>query len=369
MKTIAERVGNCWEVLDQNRQLICRAYDFEKAGMICDALNKVYSNSEDIDGQDSTKTDITGLTPNDLLVDFYAGWIETYKLGAVREVTCQKYKMALNWIRRIAPNLKLKDIDRLSYQKIINAYAETHERQTVMDFHHQLKTAILDAVDEHLIDRDPTRKVVIKGKPPKKKKLKYLSKFELHLLLDDLDLEFHEGKMNYDWLIFLVAKTGLRLSEALGLTPDDFKFTKQSLSVNKTWDYKNNQGFVPTKNKSSVRTVEMDWQTVALFSEYTKHFEHDQPIFVPENKIVCNSTINSTLHRHCKKCNIPIINIHGLRHTHASLLLCDGVSVASVAKRLGHSNITTTQKVYIHVIKELESKDINLVMGSLSSLS
>ena len=66
---------------------------------------------------------------------------------------------------------------------------------------------------------------------------------------------------------------------------------------------------------------------------------------------------------------MPIITVHGLRHTHASLLLFAGVSVASVAKRLGHSSMTTTQKVYLHVIQELENQDVDLVMRSLSGLS
>lgn len=51
-----------------------------------------------------------------------------------------------------------------------------------MDFHHQLKGAILDAVDEGLIERDPTRKAIIKGKTPTEKKIKYLNQFELHTL-------------------------------------------------------------------------------------------------------------------------------------------------------------------------------------------
>lgn len=58
-----------------------------------------------------------------------------------------------------------------------------------MDFHHQLKGAILDAVDEGLIQRDPTRKAIIKGKQPRQKKVKYLNQFELHAVLADLKLD------------------------------------------------------------------------------------------------------------------------------------------------------------------------------------
>lgn len=66
---------------------------------------------------------------------------------------------------------------------------------------------------------------------------------------------------------------------------------------------------------------------------------------------------------------VPIISVHGLRHTHASLLLFAGVSIASVARRLGHASMTTTQKTYLHIIQELENQDVDLVMRSLSGLS
>lgn len=47
----------------------------------------------------------------------------------------------------------------------------------------------MDAVDEGLMDRDPTRKAIIKGKMPRNKKIKYLSQFELHSLITNLDLK------------------------------------------------------------------------------------------------------------------------------------------------------------------------------------
>ena len=124
---------------------------------------------------------------------------------------------------------------------------------------------------------------------------------------------------------------------------------------------------MPTKNLSSVRKIQIDWQVIVQFSTLVKGLPEDEPIFISGN--VYNSTINDILTRHCNNAGISIISIHGLRHTHASLLLFAGVSIASVAQRLGHSSMTTTQKTYLHVIKELENKDIDLVMRSLSSLN
>ena len=299
-----------------------------------------------------------------LFCDYYKQWITVYKEGAIRPVTMSKYNMAHHWIEKLIPELALVDLDRFAYQKLLNDYASEHERQTTMDFHHHLKCAILDAVDEGLIQKDPTRKAIIKGKTPREKKPKYLNQYELHKLLDDLDLK---SEINLDWLILLIAKTGMRFSEALALTPKDFDLSRQMLSVSKTWDYKGKGGFLPTKNGSSVRKIPLDWQTVIQFAELIKQLPEDEPIFV-KGKIY-NSTVNDLLARHCKKVKIPVISVHGLRHTHASLLLFAGVSIASVARRLGHSNMTTTQKTYLHIIQELESKDIDIIMRSLSNLN
>lgn len=301
---------------------------------------------------------------NILFCDYYAQWIEVYKRGAIREATMAKYLMTQKWVKKLVPELKLTEITRTTYQCLLNDYAKEHERQTTLDFHHQLKGAILDAVDEGLIERDPTRKAIIKGKTAGTKKIKYLNQFELHSLIADLDLK---EEPDWDWFILLVAKTGMRFSEALAITPADFDFSRQTLSISKTWDYKGEGGFLPTKNKSSVRKIQIDWQIVVKFSELTKNLPEDKPIFVGETKIY-NSTVNDVLTRHCKACGISEISIHGLRHTHASLLLFAGVSIASVARRLGHASMTTTQKTYLHIIQELENKDVDLVMRTLSGL-
>ncbi|TDV24148.1 phage integrase family protein [Mycoplasmopsis mustelae] len=300
-----------------------------------------------------------------LFYKYFQSWIYIYKKGSIRDISFNKYSSALDWLIKIVPNLKLSELNRLKYQEILNEYALYHERPTTMDFHHHLKACLLDAFDDGLIEKDPTRNVVVKGKHPKKKKPKYLSKFELQLLIKQLKLK---NKINYDWLILLIAKTGLRFSEAIALTPSDFDFNKQSLSVNKTWDYKTNSGFQPTKNKSSVRKIQLDWMTTSQFAGLIKDLPDDQPIFLIKGNLF-NSTINDILQRRCKKADIPVITVHGLRHTHASILLYAGVSIASVARRLGHASMNTTEKVYLHIINELENKDIDLVMRSVSSLT
>ena len=186
---------------------------------------------------------INAMTPQHTFCDYYRQWVAMYKEGAVRDVTLSKYHLTCAWLQKLIPLLTLAELNRITYQQLLNDYAQSHERQTTMDFHHQLKGAVLDAVDEGLVDRDPTRKAIIKGKTPRAKKQKYLNQFELHRLLNDLNLG---TDISWDWLILLIAKTGLRFSEAIALTPADFEFGRQVVSVSKTWDYKSGGGFVPT---------------------------------------------------------------------------------------------------------------------------
>ena len=299
-----------------------------------------------------------------LLQDYFAQWISVYKDGAVRERTLEKYWLSYRHLQKIAPDLKLVEVTRLEYQQILNTFAKTHEKATTMDFHHQLKAALMDAYDEGYLKRDPTRKVVVKGKEPSEKKAKYLNEFELKLLLRHLDLSTFPS---FDWLILVIAKTGLRFGEALGITKNDIDLEHQTINVDKTWDYKSySGGFRPTKNTSSVRKVSIDWKLAMQLNRVIQDFPDDKPLFA--QKRVFNSTVNNILKKYCEELGITVISIHGLRHTHASLLLFAGVSIASVAKRLGHADMTTTQQTYLHIIQELENKDNSKIMQHLASL-
>lgn len=310
------------------------------------------------------------MNKNILFYEYFNEWISLYKEGSVKRVTLRKYLAAATWLEKLAPRLKLKDLSRSEYQRIINSYGDHHEKQTTKDFHTQLKASVEDAVSEDIIKKNPVYKITIKGLPPKKnKKSKFLHEDEAKKLVSVLNLD--EKEINWDWFILLLLKTGLRFAEALALTPEDFDFEKQTLRVNKSWDYKFNTGFIETKNVSSIRTIAIDWSTSLHFMNLTNGLDPKKPFFIKQgaygSQRIHNSTVLGRLTRLCKQAEIPKIGLHSLRHTHASILLKEGVSIASVARRLGHSNMTTTQKVYLHVIRELESKDNLNIMRTMAS--
>ena len=277
-----------------------------------------------------------------------------------------KYELAYKHVKELCPDLHLHQIDRKNYQLLLNKFAENHERETTLDFHHHLKPCLIDAYEDGIIRVNPTRKAIIKGTQKRKKKKKFLNRDELQALLSELNLP---AEVNWDWFIYLISKTGLRFAEALALTPADFDYENQQININKSWNYKfKDYGFQPTKNKSSNRKIFVDDSTLKAFKKLIKEKDPDQPIFVNQDQKIFNSTVNSRLATLCRHANIPTISIHGLRHTHASLLLFQGVSVLSVSRRLGHANITTTQETYLHIIKELETKDNRKILKHLKEL-
>ncbi|MFU0842995.1 MAG: Integrase [Lacticaseibacillus casei] len=199
---------------------------------------------------------------------YFKQWIELYKEGAVRPVTYQKYQMSHKHLVTLAPDLHMDELKRRTYQELINEFAANHEKQTTLDFHHHLKAAILDALDEGILEQDPTRKVVIKGTVSRVHKVKFLNQHELTKLLALLDLDHG---LDWDYFLLLIAKTGLRFGEALGVTPMDFDMAKLTLTINKTWDYKSATGsFAETKNTASVRKVPLDWQVAMQFATQIK---------------------------------------------------------------------------------------------------
>lgn len=75
------------------------------------------------------------INTTELFCEYYRQWIDVYKKGAIREATMAKYLMTQKWVERLVPELKVSELTRTAYQKLLNDYAKEHERQTTLDFH------------------------------------------------------------------------------------------------------------------------------------------------------------------------------------------------------------------------------------------
>ncbi|BDP91856.1 hypothetical protein EfmGK923_20290 [Enterococcus faecium] len=104
-------------------------------------------------------------------------------------------------------------------------------------------------------------------------------------------------------------------------------------------------------------------------SLYKNKNPHNFVFFNLKNGLVSSNAVSKYLRKKLKELGIEKqFTLHGLRHTHASILLYQGVNILSVSKRLGHSSLETTMSTYLHIVRELEDQDkekINTVFDSL----
>jgi integrase len=177
------------------------------------------------------------------------------------------------------------------------------------------------------------------------------------------------------YLILLGLTSGARFGELVGLTRKDFDFKNNTITNNKTWGYakRHLEGFGPTKNEASNRTIKLDKKTMNAFRRL---FETVTPnlyglvFYAPESKyrVISNTNANKLLQETLQELCIDPITMHGLRHTHASVLLYRKGDINYVSERLGHSTIETTYKHYSHVLKELREQEEKLTIETFENM-
>ena len=305
-----------------------------------------------------------------LLTDYFFKEIETYKKGQVRQVTYDKYRSNGRFLIENFSDMVLSKMTADDYQQILNKYAETHEKSTTIDFHHQLAWALKRAYNvDGLLKRDVTFDAKIpQGKKPSKKKQKFMEIEDMKKLIQELK---HENTSEANFFLILL-KTGLRFAEALGITLNDVDFDKKTVTINKTLDYKKHRegtrSFVPTKNKYSVRTIVVDDAVLYMLWKNAKGADPDESIFYKIKGFQYNSTLNNWLKRSCQKAGVPEVTLHSLRHEHATYLVSQGISSMAVAERLGHADDSVTRAVYIHRLETERARDNEEILQKITSL-
>ncbi|MFI8720797.1 tyrosine-type recombinase/integrase [Bacillus altitudinis] len=295
-----------------------------------------------------------------LFDEYFESWIDVYK-NDIGDITLNSYHTTLQTIKVNFPGKYLHEINKREYQQFLNDFGSNHAKQTVRKINTHIRACVQEAIEEGIIHIDFTRKARLTGKiESKRPEEKHLNYSESHLLLNEL-YNRKERSIGY-YLLILALTSGMRYAEMVGLTQKDFNFELNEITINKTWDYKTGKGFMSTKNDPSNRAIKMDIETMQLFQDLFKTLtpNHYELIFVsPSNpkKVLTNEFVNKILKKTLNDLKIEPVTIHGLRHTHASILLYKKISIYYVSERLGHASIDTTLRYYAHVVKELREED------------
>lgn len=181
---------------------------------------------------------------------------------------------------------------------------------------------------------------------------------------DEIGTFLEAAKDTPFYALFLTALySGMRRSELLALTWRHIDFLYCQISVERGLHRVHGQGYVFTQPKSakSRRTIAMSPALALALQEHRKHQEH--LVSVTEDTLVfCHkdgtplfpNSVSRAWDLLAKKCGIKPIRFHDARHSHATLLLKQGIHPKIVQERLGHSTISTTLDTYSHVAPGLQ---------------
>ncbi|QCR33735.1 tyrosine-type recombinase/integrase [Lysinibacillus sp. SGAir0095] len=296
--------------------------------------------------------------------EYFENWVKLYKSNLAK-ATLKHYSYTYDRIKEFFYNTPLQEISTQDYQKFLNQLGANRSKETVEKVNGHIRACVLDAVDEQIIPRDFTRKGELKYTvDAKEESEKYLNYNDSILLLNRLKKQLDKGLEYY--LLLLGLTSGVRFEELVGLIFSDFDFDNNEIYIDKTWGYNSRMpmGFGPLKNKASKRKIKLEKTTMELFKNLFKTIPDNEHHLVFYNeksiyKVITNERANDALKEILLELNIrPLVTMHGLRHTHGSILLHKKASYQYVSRRLGHKDIQTTLRVYAHLLKEtLEEND------------
>lgn len=182
-------------------------------------------------------------------------------------------------------------------------------------------------------------------------------------------LNFATDELHYN-LYFLIFFTGLRIGEAIALTWENIDFYNKKLSINKDIRYVSGKGYIQSspKTKRSLRTIELSNTCLEILLKMkTKQINNlsyklNNYIF-GETHFLRYSTIRNNFNKCINKAGLKKITLHGLRHSHASMLINAGARDDLIANRLGHS-IKTLHDIYSHIYSN-RKKDFYPILNKL----
>ena len=311
---------------------------------------------------------------NILLHQYFDNYIDIFKKDKITVRTFNKYLNTSKNLKIYFPKETLKKLTKTRYQKCLNEYAKTHADRSVRQFNTHIRAAVQNAIDEQIIATDFTKKAVVKGQGTSKSEdEKYLNFSDFTKLIkfsrDKID-PFYSTRL----MIFIAGTTGMRFGELLGLKWENIDFNEKTINIKLEYNYVTKtftdpKGYKTRKIVIDIKTAKVLEKLKIKQNELDLINPNNLVFFNPKDGIVSNNAANKVLRRMQKSLGIsPTITMHGLRHTHGSVLLMHGINVLAVSKRLGHASVDITLKVYAHLLKELEDQENDKIKNELGKI-
>lgn len=296
---------------------------------------------------------------------FFLEWLE-YKRTRVRFGTYVNYEK--NMKKHIIPHLGRHHLDKLNPQHLQRLYTKLQDTDggglrssSVNEMHTLISTVLKQAVKWGIIHRNVASLV----DPPTRDHRSMVT-----WSVDEIQRFLEASRDSKYYPVYLLAiTTGMRRGEILGLHWPELDIPSGRLQVTQTLGYyKNIPTLGPPKSAQGKRPITFpSVVSDALIKHRTSQLETRMMMGTAykEQGYVFARSDGTPFHvdglrydwkRLMQEVDIPTIRFHDLRHTHATLLLEQGVHPKVVQERLGHASIKMTMDIYSHVMPGMQEK-------------
>ena len=239
--------------------------------------------------------------------------------------------------------IKAADICRWQNELLKQGYAPTY----LKTINNQVSAIFNYAVKYYDLPNNPCRKAGSIGKS-RADEMQFWTQEEFEKFAEAI-MDKQQSYMAFTTLFW----TGLRLGELLALTPGDFNFEKKTLRINKLYQRLEGKDVItdPKTPKSNRIIVMPDFLTIEMedFIKSIYGIKMDDRIFT-----ISKSYLHHEMDRGAKLAGVKRIRIHGLRHSHISLLINLGFSALAIGERVGHEAVDITYH-YAHLFPTVQT--------------
>lgn len=325
-----------------------------------------------VDVHDGAYIEPTKLTVEDWIT---RRWIPSMKTQ-LKASTFDSYKRNLN--KHVLPVLGNTPLIEITPNRLNNLYSTLLQdgnsrggglsAKTVRYIHTTIHKAFSDARDEGLLRTNPAEL----AKPPR---MKAYSKKELNVwdsktLRKFLDFTTEE-RLGKAWHV--LAMTGMRRGELLGLRWSDIDFDRKRIIIRHTIISVAYEIIESTPKNHQTRIIDIDESTIQILKKqsYTQkddkaiwesnYIDRDLVFSREDGNPIHPDSLSQSFERAIKKAEVPRIRLHDLRHTHATLAMQAGVPIKVISERLGHESPAFTMKQYAHVLPTMQAEAASLI--------
>lgn len=293
--------------------------------------------------------------------EYLTKWLADYVNPNCSPKTAEGYEIIVN--RHLVPAIGRHTISGLKPEHLQHYYSvklkDGLSAQTIRHHHTVLHKALQCAVEWQIL----TRNIADAAKPPRAKRIEMQTWNEYEIK------EFLEAakETQYYELFYLALFSGMRRSELLALRWQDIDFIFGQVSVNRGLHVLPGGKVIFRQPKTAAgrRVIALPPSALLVLSEYREKKEAEclmigtslsdrDLVFSTLGKPLLSNTVSHAWSKIVKRSGIKPIRLHDSRHTHASIMLRQGVHPKIVQERLGHSSITITLDIYSHVTPGLQ---------------